>query len=59
MEAFLLRRRHLAADVRAQMAGKIIDRLAAKLQITAEDQSSPEKLIERLATEYRSQGRFS
>jgi RDD family protein len=59
MEAFLLRRRHLAADVRAQMAGKIIERVAAKLQITADDQRSPEKLIEKLATEYRSHGRFS
>ena len=58
MEAFLLRRRHLAPDVRLQMARQIIDRVAAKLEIAADDQRGPERLIERLAAEYRSRARF-
>src|SRR5207247_10340671 len=42
LEAFLLRRRQLAADVRLRMARKIMDRLAVKLEISEEDQRTPE-----------------
>ena len=58
MEAFLLRRRHLAPEVRLQMARQIIDRVAAKLEIAPDDQRGPERLIERLAAEYRRRARF-
>ena len=58
MEAFLLRRRHLAADVRLQMARKIIERVASKLEITDDDQRGSERLIERLANEYRRRAPF-
>lgn len=54
METFLLRRGHLAVDVRVQMARKIVDRIAPKLEISQADQRDAENLIQRLATEYRS-----
>jgi uncharacterized RDD family membrane protein YckC len=56
LETFLLRRRHLAADVRMRMARQIIDRIASKLQISEDDQRGPERLIERLANSYRRRG---
>ena len=58
MEAFLLRRGQLAADVRASMARKITERIAPKLDISEDDRRNPEKLLEALVTEYRSQARF-
>ena len=58
IEAFLLRRSQLAAEVRAHMAREIIARLAPKLQIPAEESFRPELLLEALATEYRNRARF-
>lgn len=58
METFLLRRGQLAADVRARMARKITERVAAKLEIAAADQRHPETLLETLAAEYRNRARF-
>lgn len=58
MEAFLLRRSQLAADVRSRMAREIISRLAPKLQIPADEFLRPEPLLEALATEYRNRARF-
>jgi uncharacterized RDD family membrane protein YckC len=58
LEAFLLRRRQLAADVRLRMARKIMDRLAVKLEISEEDKRTSESLLEKLAAEYRNRVRF-
>jgi len=58
LETFLLRRRHLAADVRIRMANQIIERIAAKLEISEDDRRSPERLIERLANAYRRRGQW-
>ncbi len=58
IEAYLLRRTQLAVEVRAQLTGQIIQRLAAKLEISPDDQRRPEPLLERLATEYRNRTRF-
>jgi uncharacterized RDD family membrane protein YckC len=59
IEAFLLRRNQLAAGVRASTAGKILQRLAARLEFTPEDARSPEPLLENLATAYRTRARYS
>jgi uncharacterized RDD family membrane protein YckC len=56
LETFLLRRRHLAAGVRMQMARQIIERIATKLEISEDDRRNPEGLIERLANSYRRRG---
>ena len=56
LETFLLRRRHLAADVRIRMANQVLERVAAKLEISEDDRRAPEKLIERLANAYRRRG---
>jgi hypothetical protein len=58
IEAFLLRRRQLAPDVRMQMARKITDRVATKLEVSEEDQRVPERLLELVAAEYRNRARF-
>jgi uncharacterized RDD family membrane protein YckC len=58
MEAFLLRRRQLAADVRANMARQIAERVSAKLEISEDDRRAPERLLEALAAEYRNRARF-
>ncbi len=58
METFLLRRDQLGADVRARMARKISERVAAKLEISADDPWRPEALLETLAAEYRNRSRF-
>ncbi len=58
IEAFLLRRSQLAAEVREPMAREIVARLAAKLQIPAGEELHPEPLLEALATEYRNRARF-
>ncbi|HEV2426553.1 MAG TPA: hypothetical protein VGZ29_17145, partial [Terriglobia bacterium] len=56
LETFLLRRRHLAADVRIKMANQIVERLSTKREISDDDRRGPEKLIERLANAYRRRG---
>lgn len=56
LETFLLRRRHLAADVRVRVANQILERIAAKLEISEDDRRAPEKLMERLANAYRRHG---
>ena len=58
METFLMRRDQLSLDIRLQMARKIIDRIAAKLEISEDDRRDAQKLIGRLAAEYRSRGRY-
>jgi hypothetical protein len=58
IEAFLLRRTQLAAEVRSRMAREIIARLASKLEISAEEALRPEPLLEALANEYRNRARF-
>jgi uncharacterized RDD family membrane protein YckC len=58
IEAFLLRRNQLTADVRARMAAEILGRLAAKLGIPPEHRSSPERLLESLASDYRNRARY-
>lgn len=58
IEAFLLRRTQLAAEVRSHMASEIIARLASKLEIPAEEALRPEPLLEALATEYRNRAQF-
>jgi len=58
IEAFLLRRSQLASPVRVETARRIIQRFAARLEISTEDQRNPEALLEALATAYRSQARF-
>jgi uncharacterized RDD family membrane protein YckC len=58
IETFLLRREQLALDVRTRMARQIADRLAEKLQIADEDRSPAERLLERLAHEYRSRAQY-
>ena len=56
MESFLRRRGDLDPLQRLDTARRIASRMAAKLQIeTTEDE---ERLIERLAAEYRSSGRY-
>ena len=57
METFLMRCDQLALDIRLRMARKIVDRVAAKLEISEDDQRDAEKLIRRLAAEYRNRGR--
>jgi uncharacterized RDD family membrane protein YckC len=56
LETYLLRRRHLAADVRIKMAHQIIERIAGKLEISEDDRRGSERLIERLANAYRRRG---
>ncbi len=58
VEAYLLRRPQLVPNVRARLTQQIVERLAAKLEISPEDQRRPEPLLEKLATEYRNRARF-
>jgi len=58
VEAFLLRRGELAEDVRSGTAQKIVQRLSARLQLTAQDRQEPEKLLENLAMAYRARARY-
>ena len=58
IEAYLLRRSQLAYDVRSQLMRQIVQRIAAKLELSAEDQQQPEPVLEKLVTEYRNQPRF-
>jgi hypothetical protein len=56
MESFLRRRSDLDSMLRLDTARRIAARMTGKLQIeTTEDE---ERLIERLAAEYRSSGRY-
>jgi uncharacterized RDD family membrane protein YckC len=58
IETFLLRRNQLAAEVRSQTGRKILERLAARLEFSPEDQRHPEALLETLATAYRARARY-
>ena len=58
IEAFLLRRSQLAAEVRADTVRKIMQRLSACLEFTPEDKKNPEALLENLASAYRSRARY-
>jgi len=58
VEAFLLRRNELAEDVRRGTAQRIVQRLSARLALTAQDRQDPEKLLETLAMAYRARARF-
>ena len=58
VEAFLLRRQELAGVVRRDAAQKIVRRLAARLDLTAQDEREPEKLLETLALAYRARARY-
>lgn len=53
METFLIRRSQLAPEVRSQLARNILARIGTTLEIQAEDFARPEKLIEKLASEYQ------
>jgi hypothetical protein len=58
IEAYLMRRTQLAPDVRARLTGQIVERIAAKLEISPDDRRRPEPLLEKLSTEYRNRARF-
>jgi uncharacterized RDD family membrane protein YckC len=58
VEAFLLRRKELAEVVRRDAARKIVERLSARLDLTAQDEQEPEKLLETLALAYRARARY-
>jgi uncharacterized RDD family membrane protein YckC len=58
IEAFLLRRNQLAADVRAETGRKIVQRLSASLEFSPEDARNPEALLETLASAYRARARY-
>ncbi len=53
METFLIRRGQLAPEVRMQLARSILARIATTLEIRDDDFARPEKLIEKLASEYQ------
>jgi len=53
VEAFLLRRKDLADGVRRDAAQKIVQRLSARLDVSAQNQQEPEKVLETLALAYR------
>lgn len=59
MEAFLARREQLAAQVRAEIAHRIVLRIGTKLQIADLESTDPEVLIEKVANEYRLRKQFS
>jgi uncharacterized RDD family membrane protein YckC len=58
IEAFLLRRNQLAADVRLDTGRKIIQRLSGRLEFSPEDARNPEALLETLAVAYRARARY-
>ena len=58
IEAFLVRRNQLAADVRIETGRKIIQRISARLEFSPEDTRNPEALLETLATAYRARARY-
>ena len=59
IEAFLLRRKQLTADVRAETGRKIIQRLSGRLEFTPDDTRNPEALLETLVTAYRTRARYN
>jgi uncharacterized RDD family membrane protein YckC len=59
IEAFLLRRKQLTADVRAETGRKIIQRLSVRLEFTPDDTRNPEALLETLVTAYRTRARYN
>jgi len=58
IEAFLLRRKELAEGVRREAAGKIVQRLSARLELSDDDKQEPEKLLETIALAYRARARY-
>ena len=58
MESFLMRRDQLNSEVRAALARKVAQRVAAKLSIPDEERGKPEALVEKLANEYRNRVQF-
>jgi uncharacterized RDD family membrane protein YckC len=58
IDTFLHRRHNLAPDVRARMAGEILDRVRSKLSLPAGD-ASAESILESAAYQRRSTGAFS
>ncbi len=58
MEAYLLRRNQLAPEVRERLTRQIVERITPKLEISPEDQRQPERLFEKLVSDYRSRSRF-
>jgi uncharacterized RDD family membrane protein YckC len=59
IEAFLLRRKQLTADVRAETGRKIIQRLSGRLEFSPDDTRNPEALLETLVTAYRTRARYN
>jgi uncharacterized RDD family membrane protein YckC len=59
IEAFLLRRKQLTADVRAETGRKIIHRLSGRLEFSPGDTRNPEALLETLVTAYRTRARYN
>jgi uncharacterized RDD family membrane protein YckC len=53
IETFLARRHQLTPEVRAQVAGQIVERLASRLGISPQDRKSPEALLESVVRSYR------
>ena len=58
IEAFLLRRKELAETVRRDAARRIVERLSPRLDLAAQDEQNPEKLLETLVLAYRARARY-
>jgi hypothetical protein len=58
IETFLSRRGQLAHSVRMQMARKIAERIASKLELGEQHLRAPERLLEVVAAECRNRPRF-
>jgi uncharacterized RDD family membrane protein YckC len=58
IEAFLLRRSQLSADVRAQTARKIMERLYSRFKFSPDEFKNPEPTLEYLAGAYRARARY-
>jgi uncharacterized RDD family membrane protein YckC len=58
IEAFLLRRNQLSADVRAQTARKILERLYSRIEFTPDEFKNPEPTLESLTAAYRARSRY-
>src|SRR5689334_761773 len=58
IEAFLLRRKQLAADVRTATGRKILQRLSGRFEFSPEELRNPETLLEMLVTAYRTRVRY-
>jgi uncharacterized RDD family membrane protein YckC len=53
IDSFLLRRHRLSLSVRQQLAHQIVEKVAGRLGISAQNQTSQEALLEELAKAYR------